>query len=313
MLERMNIEIRWLLSFVAVAEELHFSKAARRLNLAQPALTAQIKQLERAIGAPLFERTNRMGGLTPAGLAILPEARTIIERTLSLDRIAFKAAKGELGRLRLGIIPPAAIPVVAESLRRFTMQFPEIQIRVRQDSQSHLIAALRERDLDVILGRQPVGPDGRHTLSHREVIVEEQGVLLRKDHLLAGGATAPLKKLDGCTLLLLRGNPHFGGNLSDLAAQHGVMLKPVYSAEDFPSLHWMVRAGLGVAPCSLLLADSVASGLVVKRLRPSPPKLAIHCIWHGVAPAPTATAWLKILKMGSVEVGAVDARENKVR
>jgi DNA-binding transcriptional LysR family regulator len=294
----MGLEIRWLSSFVAVAEDLHFSKAALRLNLAQPALTAQIKQLEQAVGAPLFERTNRVGGLTPAGIALLPEARAIIERTSKLGRIALKAAKGELGKLRLGIIPPAAIPLVAESLRRFAMQFPNIEIHVRQDSQSQLVAALREGELDVVLGREPESSNTRRALGYCEVFTEEQGVLLRKDHPLAAVATVPLKKLDGCTLLLLRGNPHFGANLSELAAHHGVTLKAAHSAEDFPSLHWMVRAGLGIAPCSLLLADSLAAGLVAKRLRPSPPKLGIRTIWRGATPPPTAAGWLKILRMG---------------
>jgi DNA-binding transcriptional LysR family regulator len=76
----MPIELRWLRSFVAVADEMHFSRAARRLRLAQPALTAQIRQLEGEIGSPLFERTNRMRGLTIAGRALLPEARALVER-----------------------------------------------------------------------------------------------------------------------------------------------------------------------------------------------------------------------------------------
>ena len=74
----MNVELRWLKSFLAVAEEMHFSRAASRLNLAQPALTAQIRQLEEAVGARLFERSNRMGGLTPAGRALLAEARAVV-------------------------------------------------------------------------------------------------------------------------------------------------------------------------------------------------------------------------------------------
>src|SRR4030081_1827988 len=83
----MSIELRWLRSFVAVADERHFSRAARRLKLAQPALTAQIRHLEHQIGTPLFERTNRMRGLTIAGRALLPEARALVERSDSLSRM----------------------------------------------------------------------------------------------------------------------------------------------------------------------------------------------------------------------------------
>src|SRR5512136_441562 len=115
----MNVELRWLKSFLAVAEEMHFSRAARRLNLAQPALTAQIRQLEEALGARLFERSNRMRGLTPAGQALLGEARAVLQRAETLPRIAKRAAHGESGLLRLGMIPPAATPAVAETLQRF--------------------------------------------------------------------------------------------------------------------------------------------------------------------------------------------------
>jgi len=79
-----SIELRWLRSFVAVADEMHFSRAARHLRLAQPALTAQIRQLEREVGSQLFERTNRTQGLTAAGQALLPEARALIGRADSL-------------------------------------------------------------------------------------------------------------------------------------------------------------------------------------------------------------------------------------
>src|SRR5687768_12651860 len=109
-----DVELRWLRSFVAVADEMHFSRAARKLNLAQPALTTQIRQLEHAVGSSLFERTNRMGGLTAAGRALLPEARKIMDRCRSLKDVIHRAAMGETGRLRLGIIPPAATTSLAE-------------------------------------------------------------------------------------------------------------------------------------------------------------------------------------------------------
>ncbi len=290
------MELRWLQSFVAVAEELHFSRAARRLHLAQPALTAQIKQLESTVGAPLFTRTNRMGGLTPAGVALLPEARAILARTSTLKQTVGRAADGQAGELRLGIIPPAALDFVAESVREFTLRFPGLDVSVRQDSQARLVAALQEGELDLVLGRDPSGALPRASLGHRRLLAEEQGILLRADHPLAAGPTVALAKLEGATLLLLRGNAYFGGNLRRFAASRGITLKLTPTAEDFPSLHWMVRAGLGIAPCSLLLAATLGPGLVAKRLRPSPPRLGIHLIWRGSAPPPAGARWLKLLR-----------------
>jgi len=112
----MNIDLRWLQSFLAAAEELNFSRAARKLHLAQPALTAHIRQLEESVGAQLFDRSNRIHGLTPAGEALLGEAQAVVVRAQGLKQIAMRAQNGETGTLRLGIIPPAAVSPIANLL-----------------------------------------------------------------------------------------------------------------------------------------------------------------------------------------------------
>jgi DNA-binding transcriptional LysR family regulator len=287
----MTPELRWLRSFLAVAEEQHFSRAARKLNLAQPALTAHIQQLEEALGAPLFERTNRMRGLTAAGRALLPEAEAIVKRAEGLPRKVREVAHGEQGLLRLGLIPPAATAAVAESLRRLAREASGVEVQVRQGNQDRLENRLQDGDLDLVLGRPPEGG----TLEHRRLFTEEQGVLLRGDDPLAQSDVVPLRKLDGLRLVLLRSNPYFGRNFLELAARHGVPLTATHAADDFPSLHWMVRAGLGVAPCSLLLRDTLPAGLVARPVRPMLPKLEIHAIWRGRVPPPTAARWLKLI------------------
>ncbi len=287
----MTLELRWLRSFLAVAEEQHFSRAARKLNLAQPALTAHIQQLEEALGAPLLERTNRMRGLTAAGRALLPEAEAIVKRAEGLPRKVREVAHGEQGLLRLGLIPPAATAAVAESLRRLAREASGVEVQVRQGNQDRLENRLQDGDLDLFLGRPPESG----TLTHRRLFTEEQGVLLRGDDPLAQSDDVPLRKLDGLRLILLRGNPHFGQNFLELAAKHGVLLTPTHTADDFPSLHWMVRAGLGVAPCSLLLHDALPAGLVARPVRPMLPRLEIHAIWRGRVPPPSAARWLKLI------------------
>jgi DNA-binding transcriptional LysR family regulator len=286
-----TLELRWLRSFLAVAEEQHFSRAARKLNLAQPALTAHIQQLEEALGAPLFERTNRMRGLTAAGRALLPEAEAIVKRAEGLPRKVREVAHGEQGVLRLGLIPPAATAAVAESLRRLAREASSVEVQVRQGNQDRLENRLQDGDLDLVLGRPPESG----TLAHRRLFTEEQGVLLRGDDPLAQSDVVPLRNLDGLRLILLRGNPYFGQNFLELAAKYGVPLTATHVADDFPSLHWMVRAGLGVAPCSLLLRDTLPAGLVAKPVRPMLPRLEIHAIWRGRVPPPTAARWLKLI------------------
>ncbi len=293
----MNVELRWLKSFLAVAEEMHFSRAARRLNLAQPALTVQIRRLEEAVGVRLFDRSNRMSGLTPAGRALLGEARALLQHAETLPRLAKRAAQGESGLLRLGLIPPAATPAVAEALRRFAVRLPEVEIQVRQADQEKLVQRLIGGELDLVLGRPD--PDGRPAeIQTRRLFVEEQGIVLREDDARAGGPVLTLKALADSPLLLLRGNPYFGQILLEHARRHGIELRPLRTADDFPSLHWLVRAGLGVAPVSLLLADALPRGLVAKPLKPAPSRLEIHALWRGSTPPPTAARLLQMSGKG---------------
>jgi DNA-binding transcriptional LysR family regulator len=289
----MNLELRWLKSFVVVAEEMHFSRAAQRLNLAQPALTAQIQRLEEAVGADLFARTNRINALTAAGAALLPEARRLVDRAGALAGLAAKAMRGHSGVLRVGLIPPAATPRVADVFRRYGAELPEVEVTVRLGHQDALMAALVAGDLDLVIGR-PEKPPARSGLRERRLFVEELGILLRRDDPRAQGESVPLSALGGSNLLLLRGNLHFGQILLEFAARHGAALLAQHSAEDFPALHWMVQAGFGIAPCSLLLADSVPRGLVLRALRPAPPRLLVNAIWRGRVPTPPTARWLQM-------------------
>lgn len=290
----MLTEMRWLRSFVAVAEEMHFSRAARRLNLAQPALTAQVRHLEDAVGAPLFQRSNRTTGLTAAGQALLPEVRSILERVNALPGIARAVAKGEIGFLRIGIIPPAATPRFAEILRRFKAKFHNVDVSVRQGNQDDLLQSLLADDLDLVIGRPAAKSDKRGMLRERSLFTEEQGVLLRADDPLAKLPVIPLHRLDGLRLVLLRDNPHFGQLLLEQASRHGVALEPQRVAQDQPSLQWMVLAGQGIAPCSNLLADGLPGGLVVRQIRPAGAKLPVCGVWRSPEAPPAAVALLEI-------------------
>jgi DNA-binding transcriptional LysR family regulator len=287
----MPIELRWLRSFVAVADEMHFSRAARRLRLAQPALTAQIRQLEQEIGSLLFERTNRMRGLTIAGRALLPEARSLVERSDSLSRMVRYASLGETGLFRLGVIPPAATTTVAQSIRRFIKENPGVELTVKQGGQDRLIDELLAGQIDLMIGR----PAGNQLLEQRRLFTEEQGIVLNEDDPLATAPTIPIISLADRRVVLLRDNPHFGHLLLAHAARHGIRLFPIYIAEDFPSLHWLVRAGLGIAPCSLLLADGLPRGLRANRIKPTPEKLTVNAVWKGSDLPAGAAKFLQIL------------------
>src|SRR3954453_23359911 len=122
------MELRRLRYFVAVAEELHFRRAAERLHLAQPALSQQVRKLETELGVDLFHRTKRGVALTPAGALFLEEARRLLRQAEEAARTARNARAGTIGRLRLGHVVDAVPPVLPRAIAAFAASHPGIEI-----------------------------------------------------------------------------------------------------------------------------------------------------------------------------------------
>ena len=216
-----------------------------------------------------------------------------IERSDALPRLVERAVKGETGHLRLGIIPPAATTHVAEWVRQFAHENPGVELSLRQGDQERLIDRLIGGELDLVIGRPTkVAPELRQT----RLVTEEQSVILREDDPLAQLKTIPIKLLAEKNLFLLRSNPHFGQLPLGHALRHKVRLIPTHTADDFPSLHWRVRAGPGIAPCSLLLNDGLSMKMTARPIRPAPATLEINAIWRGLTPEPTAEKLLQLIQ-----------------
>lgn len=126
----MNIELRQLRYFVAVSEEMHFGRAAARLHMTQPPLSQTIMALEAGLGTALFVRTKRSVALTPAGAALLPEARRILLQAEALPELARRAACGASGRLTLAFVSTADYNVLPAFLRDFHSHYPQVQIEL---------------------------------------------------------------------------------------------------------------------------------------------------------------------------------------
>lgn len=146
----MNIELRHLRYFIAVAEELHFGRAAERLRISQPPLSQQIQALEEMVGARLLARNNRNVSLTQAGEMFLKEAYQVLDQ---VGRAAEKAARldrGELGEMTIGFTSSAPfIGVVARSLRTFRQQSPQVHIKMREINTKQQIEPLLNGELDL--------------------------------------------------------------------------------------------------------------------------------------------------------------------
>ena len=151
--------LRRLDAFVAVAEELHFGRAADRLHIAQPALSQQIRQLEADLGLALLERTTRRVGLTPDGAAFLPHARQLLVSAQGVARAAEELRVGARGRLRLGFVDSTAFEFVPWFLRRFRSAWPEADVELHTMSSDEQARALVDGDIDLGVARTvPVRP-----------------------------------------------------------------------------------------------------------------------------------------------------------
>jgi DNA-binding transcriptional LysR family regulator len=176
--------------FVAVAEELHFARAAERLGIAASTLTVQIQEIERALDARLLQRTKRSVSLTAAGELFLDQARASLaqfERALGVGR---RAGRGELGRVELGYVGSAAFAgILQQHMLRFRASWPEVQLQTREVQMGRLPGLVADGQVDIGFLRLPMElPDGLST----QLLQRDRFCLaLPDDHGLAG-ATSPI-------------------------------------------------------------------------------------------------------------------------
>ncbi|MBJ3816177.1 LysR family transcriptional regulator [Shimwellia pseudoproteus] len=243
----MNIELRHLRYFVAVAEELHFGRAAARLNISQPPLSQQIQALEQQIHARLLARTNRSVSLTPAGEQFLADARQILSL---VDVAAARAARlhlGETGELRLGFTSSAPfITSVSETLSAFRQHYPDVHIQTREINTRVQITLLNDGELDIGLMRNTQLPD---SLACMPILREPLLAMVHHSHPLAGRAVISLDELASEPFVFF--DPHVGTGLYDdilgLLHRYGVVPKITQEVGEAMTIIGLVAAGLGVS------------------------------------------------------------------
>ena len=143
------MELHHLRHFVAVAEELHFGRAAARLHMAQPALSQSIQRLEASLGVELFRRSRSAVVPTPAGHALLPHARDTLVQAELAERVARRAAEGEFARLRVGFVPWSLTRALPQAIRRFRRRWQGVQVRLYERVSRQQVASLRAGELDL--------------------------------------------------------------------------------------------------------------------------------------------------------------------
>ena len=179
----MNVELRHLRYFLAVADELHFGRAAERVHVAQPAISQQIRRLEAEIGTELFHRNRREVRLAPAGEALRDYAVRAIDEVNDGVEAARRAARGEIGNLTVGFLETAASTIVPRAVRQFRPARPDVNLTLRELGVGAQIDDLQAGRLDVGIIRPPADADD---LVFERIIDEELIAAVPSGHPLAG-------------------------------------------------------------------------------------------------------------------------------
>lgn len=192
------MELRHLRAFLAVAEELHFGNAARRLHIAQPAVSQLVRGLEAEFGVVLFDRTSRRVALTPAGQVLLGEARDLLARHDGISERMARIRAGETGEVGLGTIPALPPDLLPSLLTEWRRQLPDVVVVARSLSAGLTAAAALDRtDVDIALLRGEVNDSG---VSAVEVTRERIGVAVAAADALAARPSLTAADLDGCAI-----------------------------------------------------------------------------------------------------------------
>jgi DNA-binding transcriptional LysR family regulator len=280
----MRCDPRLLRSFVVLAEELHFGRAAARLAVAQPAVSQQIQRLERQLDVRLFDRTRQSVELTDAGRAALPAARRAVEAAAAVEAIAAGLARGDRGRLRVGLSPGAHY-VAQAALERFQRRRPQVRIEATHDSSGALARRIAAGDLDIGIGFcSDAGPD---VLS--EHLCDEPAVLaVPASHRLAGEPSVRLDRLSGERFALVDAVDGPGYNRAVVARCRGAGFEPRVAARPHGPMAWetAIRAEGCVGLTTRSAAPATARGV---RLVPLDPPVSFPL--ELLRPAEDAHAW----------------------
>lgn len=196
------VEIRHLRYFIAVAENLSFSRAAEQLGLAQPPLTQQIQALEAELGVQLFDRKTRPIQLTRAGQTLLQEAQALLTRLEEAVRTTRRTHQGEIGYLTLGIHNSVANTILPNLLTTFHQQFPNVELKLQEVTVPQELVLLRNHQLDVVFHRSTMPYEGDADLSCYPLMQETFLLILPEKHPLVNLPEIPITALQGESLVL---------------------------------------------------------------------------------------------------------------
>ncbi len=289
------MELRHLRYFIAVAEEGGFSRAARRLHVVQPTLSMQIRDLENELGGPLFDRGPRRTTLTPAGQALLVEARQVLAQAERAQVAARQALRGETGRIRIGVAGAAVFGgLLTGRIRAFHEARPLVRIELREARPETQRAAILAGELDIGYSALPASPSEPRLASAPASSVSFI-VALPTGHALTGHETLTAEQIAGEELIEYSTGDSRDDLGLDVVRRSGLNLWPTparYRADSTLSVLALVAAGVGVAVVPAGVDRAAIPDVVYRPL--TEPRLTVefHLLHRAEETAPAVAAFL---------------------
>ena len=288
------LDLRQLSCFVAAAEELHFGRAASRLNMTQPTLSRQIQALERALRVELFDRANRSVKLTSAGSVFLPEAKRIVTLTNNAARWTRRAWHGESGAIRLGFTATAAFVDIPLILARSSATLPDVKIILKEGTSTVQKDALLAKTLDAALLRPPID---RANFEASPVRRERFVAALHRDDPRTKNPKLTLADFDQKSFIMYSadGAGYSHRLLTDMFDRAGVSPLMVHHLDQNHSILSLVSAGLGAALVPASLSILGFPTVVFREIELDPPEpIEMFMVWRSQNDNPVLPAFLTL-------------------
>lgn len=289
------MELRHLRYFVAVAEELHFGRAAERVGIAQPPLSQQIKALEEEIGVQLLSRTKRRVELTAGGRVFLSEAGKILAQTDLAVRAAQRAARGEMGELKVGFVSGAVYGEVPAIFRLMRTRYPDVALVLQDLTSEEQVEAIQAHRLDVGLVRPPV--IGAESLVMEVIWREPLVVVLPEAHRLTGQSEIAMEDLAGEPFLQIPRQlaPGFYDLFIRTCAQAEFFPKIVQEARTTQTIVSLIAVGMGISIVPASLESLQRTGVVYRPLASPVPSTELAVIRRPEDGNPALRRFLEII------------------
>lgn len=293
------IDLRRLRYFIAVAEHLHFGRAAQALAVSQPPLSRQVQALEDDLGTRLLTRTQRSVKLTAAGAALLPEAKRLLRQAEALREQAGRAARGETGSLALGFISTAAYNVLPELLAAYRRAHPGVKLALQESTTDVQIALLRSGDLDVGLVLPPVDdPAIEYRPLFRDKLIVALPAAWKQFRGRSGSGRASdriaLKSLaqEPFVLFPRKAAPGLHDQIVGFCQRAGFSPRVEQEATQMQTIVSLVAGGMGVALVPSTMRQLQRTGVVYRQLADKSPEFEMGLAWKRGSALATAESFI---------------------